>query len=40
VIGEAEKDIARAAVFEFAGELRGRRRIEQRSKATARFGRG
>ncbi len=40
MIGEAEKDIARAAAFEFGLKLRGRRRIKQRSKATARFGRG
>ena len=39
MIGEAEKDIARAAAFEFALKLRGRRVIEQRSKAAARFGR-
>ena len=39
MIGEAEKDIARPAAFEFGLELRGRRSLQQRSQAPARFGR-
>ena len=39
MIRDAEKDIAGAAAFEFARELRGRRRLEERSEATACFGR-
>ena len=38
MIGEAEKDIARPAAFEFALKPSGRRSLEQRSKAATRFG--
>ena len=39
MIGEAEKDIARAAALEFALKPHSRRSVEQLGKAAARFGR-